>query len=179
VTLSLVLIVIDIESLFRLTPSPSLLTSLFPLSHFLFFSFPYPPSSLFCRESEHGLSRFTILDARRQIAATLNMAAGKGTEDVTLYPNTELLFCNIDNIHVMRVSAQVSWIARTVHTDPPVSSVSVPLLILIEESFFTVTTHKTTHRLSQIYCCLEGSWTCRPETTALWGTTASSRSLGG
>eukprot|EP01038_Epipyxis_sp_PR26KG_P006333 gene6333-8720_t len=33
------------------------------------------------------------------------MAVGKGTEDVSLYHNTELIFCNIDNIHVMRSSA--------------------------------------------------------------------------
>lgn len=32
------------------------------------------------------------------------MAAGKGTEDVTTYVNTELEFCNIENIHVMRSS---------------------------------------------------------------------------
>ena len=35
------------------------------------------------------------------------MAAGKGTEDISLYPNAELIFCDIDNIHVMRASAQV------------------------------------------------------------------------
>lgn len=33
------------------------------------------------------------------------MAAGKGTEDVSSYQNTELVFGNIDNIHVMRSSA--------------------------------------------------------------------------
>ena len=58
------------------------------------------------RESEDGPQKFYILDARRQIAATLNMAAGKGTEDISLYPNAELIFCNIDNIHVMRASVQ-------------------------------------------------------------------------
>lgn len=45
------------------------------------------------------------MDARGKIAATLNMAAGKGTEDVSVYQNTELVFGNIDNIHVMRSSA--------------------------------------------------------------------------
>jgi hypothetical protein len=39
------------------------------------------------------------------VAATLNMAMGKGTEDISYYQNTELIFCNIDNIHVMRSSA--------------------------------------------------------------------------
>ena len=58
-------------------------------------------------ESENGPIKFIILDARRQIAAALNMAAGKGTEDISLYPNAELIFCDIDNIHVMRASAQV------------------------------------------------------------------------
>ena len=51
--------------------------------------------------------RFYILDARRQIAATLNMAAGKGTEDASMYNNTELIFGNIDNVHVMRQSANL------------------------------------------------------------------------
>lgn len=45
-----------------------------------------------------------ILDLRRQIAAAVNMVAGKGTEDTAEYTNTELIFCNIDNIHVMRAS---------------------------------------------------------------------------
>jgi len=50
-------------------------------------------------------TKFYIFDARRQIAATLNMAAGKGTEDASIYTNTDLIFCDIDNIHVMRNSA--------------------------------------------------------------------------
>lgn len=57
------------------------------------------------RCEEDQFSRFCILDARGKVAATLNMAVGKGTEDVSLYQNTELIFCNIDNIHVMRASA--------------------------------------------------------------------------
>jgi hypothetical protein len=32
------------------------------------------------------------------------MAAGKGTEDVSWYNRTELIFCGIENIHVMRAS---------------------------------------------------------------------------
>lgn len=47
---------------------------------------------------------FYIVDARRQIAAQANMASGKGTEDVSEYPFTELLYCDIENIHVMRSS---------------------------------------------------------------------------
>ena len=50
-------------------------------------------------------SKLTILDARGKVAATLNMAMGKGTEDINCYQNAELIFCNIDNIHVMRNSA--------------------------------------------------------------------------
>lgn len=42
------------------------------------------------------------MDARGRVAATLNMAAGKGTEDVSCYHNAQLVFGNIDNIHVMR-----------------------------------------------------------------------------
>jgi myotubularin-related protein 1/2 len=47
---------------------------------------------------------FYIVDARRQIAATANMASGKGTEDVSAYPHTELIYSDIENIHVMRSS---------------------------------------------------------------------------
>jgi hypothetical protein len=32
------------------------------------------------------------------------MAQGKGTESASNYQNAELIFCDIDNIHVMRVS---------------------------------------------------------------------------
>ena len=66
-------------------------------------------------ESENGPIKFAILDARRQIAAALNMAAGKGTEDISLYPNSELIFCDIDNIHVMRASAQVCTHVRDIY----------------------------------------------------------------
>lgn len=52
-------------------------------------------------------SKLYIVDARGKIAATLNMAVGKGTEDTSQYQNTELVFCNIDNIHVMRSSASI------------------------------------------------------------------------
>lgn len=49
---------------------------------------------------------FYIVDARRQIAATANSVAGKGTEDVSDYPFTELIYSDIENIHVMRASLQ-------------------------------------------------------------------------
>ncbi len=57
------------------------------------------------RSDDDLYSKLFILDARGKIAATLNMAVGKGTEDISLYQNAELVFCNIDNIHVMRTSA--------------------------------------------------------------------------
>ena len=47
---------------------------------------------------------YYILDARGYLAATANRAAGKGTEDKSLYPNTALEYQNIGNIHVMRKS---------------------------------------------------------------------------
>ena len=111
-----------------------------------------PTLTLNFRCEEDVFSRFCILDARGKVAATLNMAVGKGTEvskqfshyylvcfavywgsleskklacahflhqlyspccpllllfkDVSQYQNAELIFCNIDNIHVMRTSAQ-------------------------------------------------------------------------
>jgi len=54
---------------------------------------------------EEEYMKFYIFDCRGKVAATFNMAAGRGTEDVSQYRNTELLFCNLDNIHVMRNSA--------------------------------------------------------------------------
>eukprot|EP00981_Chlorochromonas_danica_P003236 scaffold633_cov288-Ochromonas_danica.AAC.71 len=53
----------------------------------------------------HDHSRLIILDCRGILAATLNKAAGKGTESIGNYTNTELVFGNIDNIHVMRAAA--------------------------------------------------------------------------
>lgn len=47
---------------------------------------------------------FYIVDARSRIAANANMAAGKGTEDISLYANTDMIFCDIDNIHAVRNS---------------------------------------------------------------------------
>ncbi len=46
------------------------------------------------------------------------MAVGKGTEDVSLYQNAELLFCNIDNIHVMRASANCLADALAAQSSP-------------------------------------------------------------
>ena len=57
--------------------------------------------------AEGGDVKFYILDARRMIAAALNQAAGKGTEKVSSYTNAEMIYCNIDNIHVMRTSMQM------------------------------------------------------------------------
>lgn len=54
--------------------------------------------------SKSAKSKFYIYDARRQIAAALNMAAGKGTEDPAQYEACELIHSNIENIHVMRQS---------------------------------------------------------------------------
>ena len=48
--------------------------------------------------------KFYILDARGILAATANMALGKGTEKESNYNQTELIFLNIDNIHTMRNS---------------------------------------------------------------------------
>lgn len=52
----------------------------------------------------YGDSRFHFFDARSQMAATANAAQGKGTEDPRNYPNSELHFCDIANIHAVRSS---------------------------------------------------------------------------
>jgi len=45
-----------------------------------------------------------IMDARPRINAVANQAKGGGYEDSDSYPNTELVFLDIQNIHVMRES---------------------------------------------------------------------------
>jgi hypothetical protein len=49
-------------------------------------------------------TKFHFFDARSQMAAAANSAQGKGTEDPRNYPNTELHFCDIANIHAVRSS---------------------------------------------------------------------------
>ncbi|CAI8000495.1 Myotubularin-related protein 1 [Geodia barretti] len=46
----------------------------------------------------------TIFDARSFSAATGNKIMGKGTEDITNYPNTRLTYLDIPNIHAVRES---------------------------------------------------------------------------
>jgi hypothetical protein len=46
----------------------------------------------------------TIFDARSFSAATGNKIMGKGTEDITNYPNTKLTYLDIPNIHAVRES---------------------------------------------------------------------------
>ncbi|TDH65619.1 hypothetical protein CCR75_005687 [Bremia lactucae] len=54
--------------------------------------------------SASGDARFHFFDARSQMAAAANSAQGKGTEDPRNYPNSELHFCDIANIHAVRSS---------------------------------------------------------------------------
>lgn len=53
------------------------------------------------------------------------MAAGKGTENVSAYCNTELIFGNIDNIHVMRNSVHTltDSLGNSYHPYTPLDSV--------------------------------------------------------
>ncbi|KAG7384204.1 SET-binding factor 2 [Phytophthora pseudosyringae] len=54
--------------------------------------------------SAYGDTKFHFFDARSQMAAAANSAQGKGTEDPRNYPNSELHFCDIANIHAVRSS---------------------------------------------------------------------------
>lgn len=54
--------------------------------------------------SANGDAKFHFFDARSQMAAAANSAQGKGTEDPRNYPNSELHFCDIANIHAVRSS---------------------------------------------------------------------------
>jgi len=56
-------------------------------------------------------STLYIMDARKQIAAAANSLQGKGTEVISNYRHTELQYCNIENIHVMRDSINQVGIA--------------------------------------------------------------------
>ncbi len=46
------------------------------------------------------------MDARGRIAAGLNMMAGKGTEEISEYKDTELFYGGIDNIHEIRAAGK-------------------------------------------------------------------------
>ena len=56
-------------------------------------------------------STLYILDARKVLAATGNQVQGKGTEIISNYAHAELVYCNIENIHVMRDSVGALGVA--------------------------------------------------------------------
>ncbi len=58
-------------------------------------------------------TKFYILDARPATAAYANTLQGKGTEDASSYKHTEMIFCNIDNIHEMRNS--ITKLSKALH----------------------------------------------------------------
>ncbi|GMI08615.1 hypothetical protein TrVE_jg11336 [Triparma verrucosa] len=58
-------------------------------------------------------STLYILDARKILAATGNQVQGKGTEIIANYAHAELVYCNIENIHVMRDSVNAVGQAST------------------------------------------------------------------
>jgi len=55
-------------------------------------------------EANPQCHKLFIMDARPKINAVANQAKGGGYEDIDNYPNTELVFMDIANIHVMRDS---------------------------------------------------------------------------
>ncbi|TDH65608.1 hypothetical protein CCR75_003922 [Bremia lactucae] len=59
---------------------------------------------LCCSSNQKALGRFTIMDARSQLAAVGNKAMGKGTEISSNYRGSKLVFMNVDNIHSVRQS---------------------------------------------------------------------------
>ncbi|NXW45837.1 MTM1 protein, partial [Nyctiprogne leucopyga] len=56
------------------------------------------------REANGQISKLTIYDARPNVNAVANKATGGGYEGEDAYPNAELFFLDIHNIHVMRES---------------------------------------------------------------------------
>ena len=57
--------------------------------------------------SKADVKSVLILDARSYAAAVGNRARGGGVECAEYYPNTEILFMNLANIHSIRKSFQV------------------------------------------------------------------------
>lgn len=57
-------------------------------------------------EANANSDRLTIMDARPNANAIANKARGGGFESEDLYPNVDLIFLDIHNIHVMRESAR-------------------------------------------------------------------------
>lgn len=58
------------------------------------------------RESVSPGGNLLIFDARSSLAAAGNKFRGKGTEDLSNYPNCEMYFMDIENIHAMRDSLE-------------------------------------------------------------------------
>ncbi|NWS46689.1 MTM1 protein, partial [Probosciger aterrimus] len=56
------------------------------------------------RDANGQMSKLTIYDARPNVNAVANKATGGGYESEDAYPNAELFFLDIHNIHVMRES---------------------------------------------------------------------------
>ncbi|XP_043377649.1 myotubularin isoform X2 [Chelonia mydas] len=56
------------------------------------------------RDANGQISKLTIYDARPSVNAVANKATGGGYEGDDAYPNAELFFLDIHNIHVMRES---------------------------------------------------------------------------
>ena len=54
------------------------------------------------KSGENNASKCIIFDARPKLSATGNKFKGGGFEDLKNYRNTELYFCDIDNIHDVR-----------------------------------------------------------------------------
>jgi myotubularin-related protein 1/2 len=57
-----------------------------------------------CTREGDRPAKFYVFDARGKLAVMANKTIGKGTEIAGEYRNTEVLFCNIDNMHVIRNS---------------------------------------------------------------------------
>lgn len=52
-----------------------------------------------CKDNIINNSKVIIYDARPKLNAQANRFKGGGFEDIKYYRNTEIIFCDIDNIH--------------------------------------------------------------------------------
>ncbi len=75
-----------------------------------------------------SVPKVLIVDARSYAAAVGNRARGGGVECEEYYPNTEIVFMNLANIHGVRKSFQA---LRTLLNTPPTEQVRTNLFRLI------------------------------------------------
>ena len=79
------------------------------------------------RSSNGRSERLVVVDCRSASSIMGNQCKGGGSEFSSFYPNTDVICCNIDNIHHMRSALHQLYIFLKLH-NPPASVPSSPSL---------------------------------------------------